>query len=73
MFDLKVLDKYSNAKDALDSIDVVRGFYKDRWAEADGLKDNDTMDEIDVRLSELDVMQVEVEKTLDDCKEFLQQ
>ena len=73
MFDLKVLDKYSNAKDALDAIEVVRGFYKDRWVEADSFKDNDMMDEVDVRLSELDVMQVEMEKTLDDCKEFLQQ
>lgn len=73
MFDLRVLNKYTDAKDALGAVNVIRNFYKDRWTEADEAKDNDALDEIDVRLSELDVMQVELEKTLSDCKEFLEQ
>ena len=73
MFDLRVLNKYTDAKDALGTVNVIRNFYKDRWTEADEAKDNDALDEIDVRLSELDVMQVELEKTLSDCKEFLEQ
>lgn len=73
MFDLKVLNKYTNAKETLDAIEVVRNFYKDRWAEADELKDNNALDEIDERLSELDVMQVELERALKDYKEFLEQ
>lgn len=73
MFDLTVLNKYTNAKEALNSIEVVRNFYKDLWSEADELKDNNALDEIDTRLSELDVMQVELERTLDGYKEFLQQ
>ena len=73
MFDLTVLNKYTNAKEALNSIEVVRNFYKDLWTEADELKDNNTLDEIDTRLSELDVMQVELERTLDGYKEFLMQ
>ena len=73
MFDLKVLDKYTNAKETLDAIEVVRNFYKDRWAKADELKDNNALDEIDERLSELDVMQVELENALKDYKEFLEQ
>ena len=73
MFDLRVLNKYTDAKDALGAVNVIRNFYKDRWTEADEAKDNDALDEIDVRLSELDVMQVELEKTLRDCKEFLEQ
>ena len=39
MFDLKVLNKYTNAKETLDAIEVVRNFYKDRWSEADELKE----------------------------------
>ena len=73
MFDLKVLNKYTNAKETLDAIEVVRNFYKDRWTEADELKDNSALDEIDERLSELDVMQVELENALKDYKEFLEQ
>ena len=73
MFDLKVLNKYTNAKETLDAIEVVRNFYKDRWSEADELKDNSALDEIDERLSELDVMQVELENALKDYKEFLEQ
>lgn len=73
MFDLTVLNKYTNAKETLNAIEVVRNFYKGMWAEADEIKDNNALDEIDTRLSELDVMQVELERTLDGCKEFLQQ
>lgn len=73
MFDLKVLDKYTNAKEAINSIEVIRNFYKDMWSEADELKDNDAMDEIDTRLAELDVMQVELERTIKDYKEYLSQ
>lgn len=73
MFDLSVLNKYTNAKEALNSIEVVRNFYKNLWTEADELKDNNALDEIDTRLSELDVMQVELERTLDGYKEFLMQ
>ena len=73
MFDLTVLNKYTNAKEALNSIEVVRNFYKNLWTEADELKDNNALDEIDTRLSELDVMQVELERTLDGYKEFLMQ
>lgn len=73
MFDLSVLNKYTNAKEALNAIEVVRSFYKSMWAEADELKDNNALDEIDTRLSELDVMQVELERTLDGYKEFLMQ
>ena len=73
MFDLSVLNKYTNAKEALNAIEVVRNFYKSMWAEADELKDNNALDEIDTRLSELDVMQVELERTLDGYKEFLMQ
>ena len=72
MFDLSVLNKYTNAKEALNAIEIVRNFYKSIWAEADEIKDNDALDEIDTRLSELDVMQVELERTLDEYKEFLQ-
>lgn len=73
MFNLKVLDKYTNAKETLNSIEVVRNFYKDMWSEADERKDNDAMDEIDTHLAELDVMQVELERTLKGYKEYLQQ
>ena len=73
MFDLKILDNYTEAKEALDSVEVIRRFYKNRWSEADDSKDNDMMDEIDVRLSELDVIQVELERTLSDYREFLEQ
>ena len=73
MFDLTVLNKYTNAKEALNSIEIVRNFYKNLWTEADELKDDNALDEIDTRLSELDVMQVELERTLDGYKEFLQQ
>lgn len=73
MFDLTVLNKYTNAKEALNSIEVVRNFYKNLWTEADELKDDNALDEIDTRLSELDVMQVELERTLDGYKEFLMQ
>ena len=73
MFDLKVLNKYTSAKEALHAVERVRNFYKDMWAEADEIKDNNALDEIDTRLSELDVMQVELEQSLNDCKEFLQQ
>ena len=73
MFDLKILDNYTEAKEALNSVEVIRNFYKNRWSEADDSKDNDMMDEIDVRLSELDVMQVELERTLSDYREFLEQ
>ena len=73
MFDLKILDNYTEAKEALNSVEVIRNFYKNRWSEADDSKDNDMMDEIDVRLSELDVMQVELERTLSDYRKFLEQ
>ena len=71
MFDLAILNKYTNAKEALKSIETVRKFYKEQWAEADGVKDNSALDEIDERLSELDVMQVEIENILDKCVEVL--
>ena len=73
MFDLTVLNKYTNAKEALNAIEVIRSFYKNLWTEADELKDDNALDEIDTRLSELDVMQVELERTLDGYKEFLMQ
>lgn len=73
MFDIRVLNKYTNAKETLDAINVVRNFYKEMWAEADDAKDNNALDEIDSRLSELDVMQVELEKVLKDYREFLEQ
>lgn len=73
MFDLKVFCKYTDAKEALKGVELVRGYYKSIWAEADAVNDNNIMDETDVRLSELDVMQVEIEKTLNDYKEFLAQ
>ena len=71
MFDLEILNKYTNAKEALKSIETVRKFYKEQWAEADDVKDNSALDEIDERLSELDVMQVEIENILDKCVEVL--
>ncbi len=73
MFDIKVLEKYKTVKDSLSAIEVIRGFYKDMWSEADEAKDNSAMDEIDERLSELDVMQVELENTLKDYTEYLAQ
>ena len=71
MFDLATLNKYTNAKEALKSIETVRKLYKEQWAEADDVKDNSALDEIDERLSELDVMQVEIENILDKCVEVL--
>lgn len=73
MFDIKVLEKYKTVKDSLSAIEVIRGFYKDMWSEADEAKDNSAMDEIDERLSEIDVMQVELENTLKDYTEYLTQ
>lgn len=73
MFDIKVLEKYKTVKDSLSAIEVIRGFYKDMWSEADEAKDNSAMDEIDERLSELDVMQVELENTLKDYTGYLAQ
>ena len=71
MFDIKVLEKYKTVKDSLSAIEVIRGFYKGMWSEADEAKDNSAMDEIDERLSELDVMQVELENTLKDYTGYL--
>lgn len=73
MFNLKVLDKYIEVKSALAAVETIRRFYKDMWVEADDNKDDSALDEIDTRLSELDVMQVELERTLKDYKEFLNQ
>ncbi|SFU57693.1 hypothetical protein [Butyrivibrio sp. INlla21] len=67
MFDFVVLGKYVKVKEALRSIEVVRSFYKELWAEADNEKDSASLDEIDERLAELDVMQVELEKVEDEC------
>ncbi len=71
MFELNIYNKYADIRDALRAVEVIRSFYKDMWAEADEVKDNNVLDEIDTRLSELDVMQVELEKYLNDCREFL--
>ena len=73
MFDLTVLDKYIEVKESIRAVDTIRRHYKAMWSEADEIKDNEALDEIDTRLSELDVMQVELEKTLDDYKEYLEQ
>lgn len=71
MFELNIFNKYADIKDALRAVEIIRGFYKSLWMEADEVKDNNMLDEIDTRLAELDVMQVELEKYLGDCREFL--
>jgi len=73
MFRLDILDNYTRTKEALNAVETVRRCYKGLWAEADEIKDNNAMDEIDTHLSELDVMQVELESVLKDYKEFLEQ
>lgn len=73
MFNLTVLNRYIEVKKALESIENVRKVYKIMWALADDNKDTNAMDEADEKLSQLDVMQVDLEKTLDDYKEYLEQ
>lgn len=73
MFELTVLNKYTEVKKALDAIETIRNVYKFMWALADDNKDNNAMDEIDEKLSELDVMQVDLEGTLNEYKEYLEQ
>lgn len=71
MFDFVILSKYVNVKEAIKSIEIIRMFYKGLWTEADNKKDDTALDEIDERLAELDVMQVELEKIHDECVETL--
>lgn len=73
MFDIKVLEKYNIAKNSLAAIEIIRGFYKEMWNEADKAKDDSILDDAEERLAALDVMQVELEDILNGYMEYLLQ